>query len=692
MAEEVPNAPPLELLSVAVPRPLDGLFTYLLPERLRGLVPVGGWVKVPFGRTTTHAFVVEPPKPMSALPEGLKRESLREILDVGSSEPVFSEDILELCRWASDYYCSPLGEVLAVAAPPAALGMKSKRQAVRAIVTTHPPIVPHALNDDQRAALCALEVHRDAPGSSRVELLHGVTGSGKTEVYLELARRALAQGRGVLLLVPEIALTTQLHQRFEENLGTPVALWHSAVADGRRRDLGAALRSGEIRVVVGARSAVFAPIRELGLIVIDEEHDPTYKQDDRVRYHARDLAIVRAKRVGAQVVLGSATPCLETRERVREGRFGLARLDTRIAVGGEPKVEIVNLCEAERVENTQAPLAVRTIEVLRETLAAGEQAMIFLNRRGFASFLICQDCGEVKRCGQCSISLTVHKQRKELKCHVCGAREPIPDACTKCNGASLDAVGAGTESLELDLPGLVEGLQPLRLDRDQVTSATRLEKILSDFRARKANVLLGTQMLAKGHDFPGVTLVIVVLADALFRWPDFRAPERAYQILKQVAGRAGRGDRPGRVLVQAFDVEHPVLQTLQGKLDERSFLEGERELRQALHYPPFGRMARLRFESPDREAAISRAQGVARELQRLIEVKSLPVAETAIQPVELLGPSEAFLEKAKGIYRWDILLKSREVQPLRQLINRARQVCAASRTPFVVDVDPYGAG
>jgi primosomal protein N' (replication factor Y) len=600
------------------------------------------------------------------------------VIEVGSAATSMPQDVYELCRWTHEYYHSPLGEVLNAAMPASALGLKSARREPREIDwTLAEPAKLNELTALQKEVLFAIE--KDS--SRKPVLLHGVTGSGKTEIYLHLAKNHLEQGSSVLILAPEIALTPQLHRRFEEALGVKVGLWHSALPDGQRRDQTAALLTGQLRVVVGARSAVFAPLKNLGLVVVDEEHDPTYKQEDRVRYHARDLAIVRARNAGARIVMGSATPSLETLERVREGKFLRVVLGERIRERPMPQVEIVDLAQEEKVEGIQAPLARRTLQAIEQTLADGHQAMVFLNRRGFAAFLLCEDCSDVAGCPNCSISLTVHRRAHELRCHVCGYQQPIPHECSKCKGDHLLPVGAGTESLEEELPKLLSAARVLRLDRDQVTSNSRLSEVLERFRTGEANLMLGTQMLVKGHDFPNVTLVVVVLADALFRFPDFRAAERSLQILTQVAGRAGRGELPGRVLIQTYAPDHAVLDVLVGQRTVEDFLEEERALREALRYPPMGRLARIRVESNEVVQARARARALASELSGF-----------TAEGVEILGPSEAFLEKAKGIFRWDLLLKSVKIKPLHQALLAARAKARNERWPILVDVDPSGVG
>ena len=667
------------LVSVAVPRPLHHSFTYRIASEWVSQVQVGSWVRVPFGSSEILGFIVAPPKELSELPAGLSLDVLKNVLEVGPTNEVLPADVMALCQWASLYYATPLGEVLSAATPILNASVKKLKRPPQALKFEQVEQKIKSLTQDQSHAVDSLDQQRrSVPGG--VGLLHGVTGSGKTEVYIELARRVLAQGQSVIILVPEIALTPQLHQRFIDGLGVGVGMWHSAMPSSQRRDQYLALLRGQLKVVVGARSAVFAPVQNLGLIVVDEEHDATYKQEDRFRYHARDLAVVRAKQTHAFAVLGSATPSLESRERVREGKYFQVSLPHRVSPGGMPSIHWVDLRTQERVGEVQAPLAVETLEKMKAVISSGEQVLVYLNRRGFASFLVCQDCGEVSYCPDCSISLTLHKGQARLRCHLCGHQALIPDFCSQCHGANLSAEGAGTESLETELPGLLPGARIARLDRDQVTSTKRLNEILNQFKDREADVLIGTQMLVKGHDFPGVTLVVVILADALFRWPDYRATERAYQILKQVAGRAGRGDKPGQVWVQTYDTEHTVLQVLDGRVSEESFIEMELELRQALRYPPFGRIARLRLESLNQKEAFQKMSECVAGLSGCFQG----------QGVEVLGPSEAFIERVKGYYRWDVLVKAKEVQELQRAVKWIRYFSDQNKLNILIDIDPYG--
>lgn len=666
-----------KFISVAIPRPLEGLFTYRISDPKLDEIEVGAWVKVPFGKTRTHAFVVEKPKPIHELPESLKQIELKSVLEIGSYQSVLPPDVLSLCEFVRDYYLAPWGEVLACAVPPATLGLKNKRQEAREIdwkIDGKKIIEKHVLNSEQKNAVEKLS---QKIGKFSVTLLDGVTGSGKTEVYLELAEQVLAQGRSVLVLVPEIALTTQIQERFANRLNAPVGLWHSAMSDGKRRDLMKALWSGEVKVLIGARSAVFSPLKDLGLVIVDEEHDPTFKQEDRVRYHGRDLAIVRGKISGAQVVLGSATPSFESVVQAEKGRYELVSLKERASAHSLPEVEIVSLKDSEFHPDYRSIIAVPVVEQVQATLDRGEQVMIYLNRRGFSPQLVCEDCGDVTVCTECSVHLTYHKRKNELRCHHCGHRESVPDICQKCQGSHLMPLGAGTESLEEELEKNLVGARLVRLDRDQITSQTRLEKVLSDFRSGKSNIMVGTQMLVKGHDFPGVTLVVVVSSDSLFRWPDFRASERAYQVLTQVAGRSGRGDRPGKVLIQTFQNEHPVLSLIQNTVTRTAFVESELALRNELSYPPYGKMARIRIESKISPDAQKWAQFIVDELKK-----------KPLDQLRILGPSPAFIERLQNNYRFDVTLFSQKVDILLSSIRPIKKALIEHKIRFSIDIDP----
>lgn len=656
------------LVGVALPRPLSQPFTYEYDESL-GPVTLGAWVSVPFGRgnTETRGYVValEPPRPEYAL---------KAVRAVGGPEESIPPDVFELCVWASRYYHAPWGEILRLALPSQLIG-KTPKPGPHDLESR----VGHLPELTAEQKFAADQILSSPPG--HCTLLEGATGSGKTHVYLDVAQRTLAEGRSVLLLVPEIALTPQLHSRLEEGLGRRVALWHSAQAEGKRRQTWHDLRQGRLRVAVGARSAVFLPLQDLGLIVLDEEHDPSFKQEDRVRYHARELALVRAN-LGkkARAVLGSATPSLESLVRVEQKKFSHAVLRQRFS-GHTPPIERVDLAEGELVEGTQNPLAPQTLEALRSTLESGDQAMVFLNRRGFAHFLLCKDCRTVPECKNCSVSLTVHHRPHRLACHWCGYQASVPKGCSACKSANLLELGGGTEALQEDLARLLPAARIARLDRDVITSHTRLRETLDAFREGHSNLLIGTQMLAKGHDFPNVTLVVVALADGLFRLPDYRCRERAVQMLQQVAGRAARGQKPGRVLVQTYDPDHPVLRVLCGEQTIEDFRMEELEIRKATGFPPAGRMARLRFSDRAHPEAWRRATQVAQWIERHFSGGD--------DPAEVLGPVDAAMSRVKNIFRVDVLIKAKTIQTVQAAISRAM---LASPGEVAVDFDPSGLG
>lgn len=664
-------------VKVAIPRPLDSFFDYQYDAETLGPVEPGDWVRVPFGRAKLNACVLEVSQEAPILPEGIEIKSALERLNPEFRLP---PDIIQLCRFGSEYYQYPLGEALFVAAPPKLeklLGTRGSKE------DTDPMMGSRArtLSSDQQAALDRIQDEISRRNHS-VFLLEGVTGSGKTEVYIELAKTILASGRSVLILVPEISLTAQLRERFQSSLSEKVVLWHSALSDGLRQTQWRKVKEGEIRVVVGARSALFAPFKDLGLIVVDEEHDSTYKQEERFRYQARDLALFRAKQAAIPVVLGSATPSLETVHRVREGRAIPLKLQSRYSKSVLPTIHPVSMIEESPIGagTVKTPLAETTIRAMQETIDRGEQVLIFLNRRGYSQFLLCQSCGWVKKCDQCSISMTHYQKRNELKCHVCGTKTAMPRTCGECGSEGLFGMGSGTESLEEDLGMLLTGAKVLRLDRDLITSQARLEETLEEFRSLRANVLIGTQMLVKGHDFPKVTCVVVVSVDALLKWPDFRASERALQTLIQVSGRAGRAELPGRVFLQGYDLEHPVVHVLLGKLPVAEFIEEELEMRKLLHYPPDSRLVRFRFEH------MVEGHCKAFALRAGEQIRSLLGDQWGDR---ILGPSEALLFRAQNRYRYDLYFKSPSLELLFKVSRAVRSMAVDADMNLVVDVDPY---
>jgi primosomal protein N' (replication factor Y) len=737
------------LASFAVGRPVQGAFTYAVPDALAGRLLPGQRVLVPFGRTTALAFYLGP---ASAAPEGGK---LRQIERELEAEPALPADVMALLRFASKHYRYPLGETIRVALPPGlaepnsepddqpevehfALAMPGadaaalkrapaqaaalayllavggraalaeiahaipgareslRKLAHRGLVRIEAEEVgdpdhggfgqarPEQLTVEQQSAIQRIVEALDG-GGFRPFLLHGVTGSGKTEVYLRCVEVALARGRGSLVLVPEIALTPQLVGRFRSRFGPEVAVLHSALRDRERLRQWRALRQGKARIAVGVRSAIFAPVRDLSLIVVDEEHDPSFKQEEKLRYNARDLALVRASQLGATAVLGSATPSLETLQNARRGKYRLLELRARVDDRPLPQVSIVDL----RIERPRSPLgyaeeppmlSAPVLSAMDEVLGRGQQVILFLNRRGHSTFLVCEICGGSLRCDSCDVCLTYHLSSSRVLCHYCGFAARVPTKCGECKGTLLK-LGAGTERVEAEVASRFRRARIARLDRDSATSPERLTSILAAFARRELDVLVGTQMIAKGHDFPGVTLVCVILADTSMAIPDFRAAERTFHLLTQVGGRAGRGSDPGRVMVQTYNPEsEPVGRLLTHDFEGFSRLELQR--RRALAYPPFSRLIAIRIEGapPQRTAAI------AKELGSRI-ARRLPPASHGVR---LLGPAPAPVGRIKNKTRWQILLKgpthealSRPVQAVEDYLPRI-----AGSVKVAIDVDP----
>jgi primosomal protein N' (replication factor Y) (superfamily II helicase) len=536
---------------------------------------------------------------------------------------------------------------------------------------------PHELNTSQRKAFDLIGAGI-ATAKFCTFLLYGVTGSGKTEVYLNAIDAVLAAGRGALMLVPEIALTPAVAGQFYGRFGDRVAILHSAFSDAERADQWRRIRAGGASVVVGTRSGVFAPVRNLGLIVVDEEHDASYKQEETPRYHGRDVAIVRAQAAGACVVLGSATPSLESRYNAQLGKYTLLEIPDRIAERPMPKVEVIDMRQ-EFLETRKHGIFSRAlIEAVRERLANNEQAMILLNRRGFSTFVGCRACGERVECVNCSVTLTYHRRDRRLLCHYCGYAEKIPSVCPKCGSEHVQFMGSGSERVEDELHGEFPEAKIARLDRDTVAGKRQFEDILQNFRERNFDILVGTQMIAKGHDIPNVTLVGVVSADVGIGMPDFRAAERTFQILTQVAGRAGRGHLPGVVYMQTINPEHYAIR-FAAQQDYAGFFEKELQFRRFMKYPPFAAMANILIRGAKQEDALRMSTELGHHIT--------PAPEN----MRIMGPAEAPVQRLKAEYRYQLLIKSGSRKDLNALLRKAQDFARAqkwSATALVIDVDP----
>ncbi|MFH1969943.1 MAG: primosomal protein N' [Verrucomicrobiota bacterium] len=730
-----------KIAKVVVEIALDREFDYQVPEALSATVRLGSRVHVPFGHSTARGYVV-------GFADHSDRHDLKAIAALISPKPLINETMLKLARWIADYYAATIEQAIrtvlpcavrrkgagfiehtlvtvANPAPDAAalnvLRQRAPKQAavldvlqrdgalpmtvlVRAAGTTPSavkslaekkmviltratalrdpladqvilPTEPLALFPEQAAALSLVKQSMDTLKPS-VVLLHGVTGSGKTEVYLQAIRYGLDQGRGAIVLVPEISLTPQTVERFRSRFGETIAVLHSHLSDGERHDEWYRIYEGKARIVVGARSALFAPVERLGLIVVDEEHEPSYKQAEAPRYNARDVAVMRGRLEPCTVLLGSASPALESFCNVRNGKYALSELTHRVDHRQMPRMRIVDM----RVEAEQSGridvFSRDLVEAIRQRLDQAEQTMLFLNRRGFSTSVLCPACGYVAVCTHCAVKMTWHKGCDEIRCHICGRVQRTPERCPTCGVPTLKFSGIGTQRVEAIMRKLFPKARIERMDADTTTHKHAYGRILGDFKAGKIDVLIGTQMIAKGLHFPGVTLVGVICADLSLHMPDFRAAERTFQLLLQVAGRAGRGDVPGEVIVQTFVPFNPAIQAAR-RLDYQGFCDQELESRKELLYPPFAHLICITLES-------LRTDAVERTAQALVARLAPALPKTII----LAGPIPAPLSRAKGQYRFQIIMRSTSVKAMTLPLKEALK---ALRCPpgvrIAVDVD-----
>jgi primosomal protein N' (replication factor Y) len=641
-----------ELIEVVFNLPVDRRFTYAAPPGLE--VRAGMRVTAPLGSRRLLGYVVaDGVRPPAGLAE------LKEVLRRIDTEPLFGPRELSLAEWLSGMYLCSLGEALAAMLP------GGRREVEGGELAEEPEAEAEVLlSEDQARAVERLTEAREG-----MFYLHGVTGSGKTEVFLRAAASALARGRGVIYLVPEIALTHQVVETFSRRFGPDIAVLHSGLSPSRRLSEWGRLRGGQARLAIGARSAVFAPVQNLGLLVIDEEHEGSYKSGTTPRYHARQVAMHRARAEKAVLVMGSATPSLEAWHSIREGRIPCLRLASRMSGGSLPEVRIRGLA------GESIPLSRALIAEIRRTHEAGRQTILFLNRRGFAYFFHCRSCGYEMKCRQCSVALTYHKQRGQMVCHYCGFRTAPIAVCPECGSLDVGYSGFGTEKIEEELTRLFPDLAVRRVDTDAVRHKGELRRLLTDFRSGRIDILVGTQMVAKGLNFPGVKLVGIVLADSGLRLPDFRAAERTFGLIVQVSGRAGRYHPDGIVLVQTYlPSNRTIVLAAQGRLEE--FYAEELDSRRALGFPPHTRLVRVVFRS--RSAA--KAEKAAADFVRPLE---------AAREVEVLGPAECPLSVIAGNSRTQVLLRSADFGRLHAAARRAvRSFAAPAGVYLEVDVDP----
>lgn len=666
--------PAKEYAEIAVGLPVRRPFHYKIPVELKDKTEIGKRVWVPFGTRRLVGYI-------TGFIEKAQVEEVKPILSViDEEEPVLDERLLELTKWIADYYHSSWGEAIEAAIPGPLKKGKTKVKPRRPLPEdVYEPTNKFKPNQEQDAALRPILESLSARRND-VYLLHGITGSGKTEVYLQAIEYALKSGRSAIALVPEISLTPQAVERFKSRYGAVVAVLHSRLLDSERYLEWDKLRRGSAKIAVGARSAIFAPVKDLGLIVIDEEHETSYKQDDAPRYNARDAAIARSRLSGATVILGSATPSIESYYKALSGEYRLLRLTERIEKRKLPKVDIVDMRQ-EMLDTKEIRIFSRVLEyAISDTLKKRGQIMLFLNRRGFSTFINCKNCGHVVKCKHCDVSLTYHFDTGKLSCHYCGYQVRPPSACPKCKSENIRYFGIGTQKIESEAARLFPHANIGRMDTDSTAKRGSHKQILSDFSKHKIDILIGTQMIAKGHDFPRVMLVGVVSADTALNLPDFRASERTFNLLTQVAGRAGRGAETGRVIVQTYSPTHYAVEKSITH-DYVGFYNEEINFRRELNYPPFTHIVEIKLRGRNEERVIKTAHDLAADLNAASEGKS----------IEIIGPAPEFISKIKGQFRWNMLLKGESPKGICGLVDASLgRLKGRSGLIITIDVDPVG--
>ena len=646
-----------------------GLFDYAVPEALTGVIEIGHRVRVPFGKRTVTGFVY-------ALDQGPTVLELKPIEALLDAEPVLPAVLVELAGFVAAHYLVPLDEVVRAVVPPRVRAVikrsvKRRRQSRilrQAAQVSHPAVI--ALEPGQEAARERIAVALTRQ-ESEVFLLHGVTGSGKTEVYLALLEQVLAKEGQALVLIPEIALTPQTVGRFAARFPGRVAVLHSALTEAERAAEWWRIRRGEADIVIGPRTAVFAPLPRLRLIVIDEEESSAFKQDRIPRYHAPTVARWLARRTRSVLLLGSATPSVVTYAGALSGRERLLELPHRAQGRPLPPVTIVDMRKELQAEQF-GPLSRPLREAIGESLARREQSILFLNRRGLATFVLCRDCGQARECPHCSVALVYHAALNRLQCHYCGSTEPLPRRCPACGSRYIKSFGIGTERIEQEVRSLFPAARVLRLDRDVMKTPDAADLIFDQMVSGEADVLVGTQLVAKGLDLPRVTTVGVVNADTSLHFPDYRSSERTFSLLTQVAGRAGRGSAASSVFIQTYTPDHPAIKHAQYH-DYRGFFREELEVRRAYRFPPFAELIVATYGHRDEARA-------AREAKTAAEHLSATIALLNLGDIEVLGPSPAFVYRLKDEFRYEVTLKGADLHRVADGLPRGRG--------WSLDVDP----